>query len=194
MISEGLCTTGNEDGTVNVAPMGPVVDETYTTFLLRPWQGSRTLANLLRTGCAVFHVTDDVELMARAALGDVEPMPALQAAVTIPGFVLKNACRWFELRTETVDANQPRHELRMTVTHRGTIRDCFGFNRAKHAVLEAAILATRLHLLPAEDVRQHLKFLAPAVEKTGGPAEVRAWAVVRAKIESQLSETRELCD
>ena len=35
-------------------------------------------------------------------------------------------------------------------------REFFGFNRAKHAVLEAAILATRVELLPADEILSEL--------------------------------------
>ena len=46
------------------------------------------------------------------------------------------------------DRNEPA-EIVCEVVDRGRLRDFFGFNRAKHAVLEAAILATRTEFLPA---------------------------------------------
>ena len=54
----------------------------------------------------------------------------------------------------------------------------FGFNRAKHAVLEATILATRLHLVPEVDVRKQLESLASPVEKTAGTQEQAAFLLV----------------
>ena len=69
MILEGIVTTLNSDGTVNVAPMGPEVDESLTRLVLKPYQTSTTYGNLQRAGQGVFHVTDDVELLARAAIG-----------------------------------------------------------------------------------------------------------------------------
>ncbi len=50
----------------------------------------------------------------------------------------------------------------------------------------AAILATRRHLLPASHLADELLRLAPLVEKTGGPAEVRAFALLRAEIERPM--------
>src|SRR6478752_2855462 len=61
MIIEGFLTTISADGTVNIAPMGPIVDEDWRRLLFRPFQSSQTFANLRRTGRGVFHVTDDVE-------------------------------------------------------------------------------------------------------------------------------------
>ena len=65
MILEGLVTTLDADGRLNVAPMGPRVDAGFWTFALRPFRPSRTYANLLRHGEGVLHVTDDVTLYSR---------------------------------------------------------------------------------------------------------------------------------
>jgi hypothetical protein len=68
--------------------------------------------------------------------------------------------------------------MEATVVHRLDRRPFSGFNRARHAVLEAAILATRLHLLPAQQVRLHLELLEPAVQKTAGERELQAWQLL----------------
>ena len=65
-----------------------------------------------------------------------------------------------------------------TIVYRGERRPFFGFNRARHAVLEAAILATRLHILSREDVLSALIPMRSAVEKTGGPQELAAFAML----------------
>ena len=69
MILEGVVTTLAPDGTLNVAPMGPKVGRDPGRFVLRPYQTSTTYRNLKATGEGVLHVTDDVFLMARAAIG-----------------------------------------------------------------------------------------------------------------------------
>jgi hypothetical protein len=71
-----------------------------------------------------------------------------------------------------------------TIVHRGERRPFFGFNRARHAVLEAAILATRLHLLSRAEVLSALVSMRSAVEKTGGPAELSAFAMLEEFIRS----------
>ena len=55
--------------------MGPIVDETMQTLVLRPFQTSTTYRNLKQTGCGVFHVTDDVLLLAQAAIGALDVSP-----------------------------------------------------------------------------------------------------------------------
>ena len=63
--------------------------------------------------------------------------------------------------------------------------DFFGFNRARHAVLEAAILATRGHLLPAVEIQAELARLRPWVDKTGEPAEHRAFQFLSEYIQAK---------
>lgn len=178
MILEGIVTTHNDDGTVNVAPMGPIVEPDMGQLHLRPFQTSTTYRNLKRTGEGVLHVTDDVLLFARAALRRVTDIDETQSACIVTGTVLSRACRWYEFRVTTIDDSQERTSIHAEVVHAGRLRDFFGFNRAKHAVLEAAILATRLHLLPITDVQQRLAALAEPVEKTAGEAERQAFAEI----------------
>jgi hypothetical protein len=174
VILEGIVTTINADGSPNISPMGPQVDTEMNHFVLRPFRSSQTYQNLRRTGQGVLHVTDDVEMIARAAVGRLES-PALIPASSIDGFILADACRWYAFQVTELDDHEDRTRIVCAVVDRGRVRDFFGFNRAKHAVLEAAILATRLHLLPLEQVNDELARLSVLVEKTAGPQERRAF-------------------
>jgi hypothetical protein len=188
MILEGLMTTINDDGTPNVSPMGPRVDVALDSFILRPFQTSTTYRNIKRTGRGVFHVTDDVELLARAAIGKLSPLPPLVKADHFDGYILSGACRWFALETESLDDSAPRTTITMRAVRSGTLRDFFGLNRAKHAVVEGAILATRVLLLPREEITAQFAALRPLVEKTGGEAEHRAFALLERFIREVASE------
>src|SRR5581483_12467237 len=98
----------------------------------------------------------------------------------VRGWVLRDACRWYEFRVRDVDSSEERVRIEAEVVHVGRGRDFFGFNRAKHAVLEAAILATRTAFLPPDEIAAEYRRLAVAVEKTGGPAEHEAFALLQA--------------
>ena len=185
MILESIVTTLNEDNSANVSPMGPLTDATMSQFVLRPFNTSQTYRNLKRLGEGVLHVTDDVELMARAAVGQLDPAPMLMDAESIEGKILTDACRWYEFRVIEFDERNPRTELTCEVIHHGRIRDFFGFNRAKHAVLEAAILATRLEFIPAEEVQADFARLAIIVDKTAGRQEHDAFAFLRNVVKSR---------
>ncbi len=175
LILEGLLTTTDERGGPHIAPMGPMVDESITRVVLRPFVTSTTYQHLRRSGQCVLHVTDDVELLARAAVGRLDPLPPMIAATAVEGWILQDACRWFALRVREWGEMRARAEAIAEVVDRARVRDFFGFNRAKHAVIEAAILATRMEMLPAEEIAAEFARLAVLVEKTGGPAERRAW-------------------
>ena len=148
------------------------------TFELRPFNTSRTFANLKRTKMGVLHITDDVELFSRSAIGQLDPLPAIQAAEKIDGNVISDACRWFEFMVEFIDETGSRMNLNCRTVHSHRNRDFWGFNRAKHAVLEAAILATRLEFLPADEIRNQFQRLEGIVDKTGGPQEFTSFRLL----------------
>jgi hypothetical protein len=187
LILESLVTTRNPDGTVNIAPMGPIVDEGMTKLLLRPFKTSMTYQNLARTGCGVCHVTDDVLLLAQAAINRITPEPRLRPAAVVAVDALADACRWYEFRVTAIDASADRAQLHADVVHTERLREFFGFNRAKHAVLEAAILATRVHLSSSAALLEQFAALRVAVEKTAGPREEQAMALLAEYVRAELS-------
>ncbi len=183
MILEGLITTTDAAGGPRLAPMGPSVDGMdFNRFLLRPFPTSLSYQNLLRHPEGVLHITDDALLLARSAIGLVEPFPSTRPAEHVHGFVLADCCRWFEFRIADVDDTDERMRMTAEVVHRGRGREWFGFNRAKHAVVEAAILATRFHLLPREQIEMEFRVFAAIINKTGGPDEHEAMHLLQAHI------------
>lgn len=187
LILEGIVVTQDERGAVNVAPMGPRVDRAVTRLVLRPFQTAQTYRNLRATGCGVFHVIDDVDLLARAAIGQFDPLPRLTPVEAFACPRLADACRWFAFRVESLDDSTERTTIECPVVASGEVRPCFGFNRAKHAVLEAAILATRIGILPAAEITSELARLAIPVQKTAGHQEREAFAFLRKYIEARLT-------
>ncbi len=188
MIVEGIVTSVDASGRLNVAPMGPIVEGDFASLLLRPFQPSTTFSNLSETRCGVFHVVDQVDVIAKAAIGRLDVLPEVEPATRVNGFVLRDCCRWFEFTVNHVDAANPRSQMPSTIVHRGERRSFFGFNRARHAVLETAILATRLHLLTHQEVMDAVRFLAPAVKKTGAASEQAAFDMLHRFILSHYED------
>jgi hypothetical protein len=177
VILEGIVTTLSPQGTLNIAPMGPRVDAAMRRFVFRPFRSSTTYRNLKASGEGVLHITDDVLLLARTAIG-VPVEPATRPAEAVGGRVLVEACRYYEFRVIDCDDREERTTLMAETVAQGWFRDFFGFNRAKHAVVEASILATRVSLLPLEEIFADYRRLAPLVEKTGGPTEREAFLLL----------------
>jgi hypothetical protein len=174
VIIETIVTSTAPDGTINFAPMG--VEWQDDTLVLKPFLETTTFRNVSASRVAVVNLTDDVMLFARAALSDPQ-FPSFPAAV-VRGVVLEAACSWREVEVVSVDDTPPRSRIETRVVHRGFRREFIGFNRARHAVLEATILATRTHLLPMEQICEELGRLQVIVDKTAGPREREAMAFV----------------
>ncbi|HJZ55065.1 MAG TPA: DUF447 domain-containing protein [Gemmataceae bacterium] len=190
MILEGLVTTRNPDGSPHLAPMGPRVAPDFSRFLLRPFPGSTTYRNLLVHPEGVLHVTDDALLIAKAALGSAHPPPPLRPAERVNGFVLADCCRHYEFVVKSIDGSGERVHIEVEVVHTGRHRDFWGFNRAKHAIVEAAILATRLHILRRDEIEAEFEKLWVIVNKTGGPAELEAMAFLEGRLRAADPSTQ----
>jgi hypothetical protein len=190
MILEGVVTTLGPTGEVNIAPMGPRLplplpaSGLVERFTLRPFRTARTYANLAAHPEGVLHVTDDVLLLARAAIGALPSLPPLRPARVVRGVVLVDACRSYEFRISGRDDSQDRAVLEAEVVHTEPGREWLGFNRARHAVLEAAILATRVGILPPAEIEAEFHRLAVLVQKTGGPVEHEAFALLQQHVQA----------
>jgi uncharacterized protein len=175
---ETVVTTTAPDGAVNCAAMGVRWGEEELVFW--PFDATRTLRNLRVHGEAVVHLTDDVLLFVEAALG--HPRPAMRPASAIDGAVIEAANAWREVVVTEIDPDGelPRSRVRARVVASGT-GECqpLGLCRARHAAVEASILASRLKWLGAEHVRAELDRLQELVDKTAGPRERAAMDYVR---------------
>jgi hypothetical protein len=181
VILETIVTTMDGNGVINFAPMG--VEWGEDTIVLKPFLETTTFRNLRESGAAVVNLTDDAMLFAQGAISSPQ-FPSVPATV-IRGAVLRSACSWRELEVLAIDDTPPRSRVDARVVHRGTNREFIGFNRARHAVLEAAILATRTHLLPPEQIREEYARLQVIVDKTAGPRERDAMELLTQYVRSR---------
>jgi len=190
LILEGIVTTVGSAGDVRISPMGSVVDAGMERLVLRPYPTSSTYENLKRSGAGVFHVTDDVLLMARAAVG--RAAAAVERAERVDGYVLADCCRFYEFEVRELDETGERMRIEAHVVRSGRKRDFLGFNRAKFAVVEAAILATRTEFLAAEMIFEEFERLAVLVSKTGGAPEREAFAFLERYVRREAQRTAAL--
>ncbi len=176
---ETVVTTIGSDGVVNCAAMGVRWGEEELVFW--PFDATRTLKNLQSHGEAVVHLTDDVLLFVEAALG--HPRPPMHDASVIAGSVIEEASCWREVVVTEIaptDDELPRSRVRARVVAGGTgTRQPSGLCRARHAAVEASILASRLRWLGGERVCAELDRLQELVDKSAGPRERAAMDYVR---------------
>lgn len=178
VIHETVVTTVAADGTPHVAPMGVRYGDGADApggglVVLMPFRPSTTLDNIAATGAAVLNVVVDVRVFAGCVTGR-KRWPT-EPAERVAGVRLSSALSHVELRLAgRTDADQ-RAVLRMHRVHAAQHAPFVGFNRAQAAVVEGAVLVSRLHLLPASKVETDMTYLQIAIDKTAGPAEREAW-------------------
>ena len=185
MIIETIVTTMDATGAVNIAPMGVEWTGGEEPPVLKPFLETTTYRNVVATRMAVVNLVDDVRIFARAAISN--PDFSVVPAVKIPGVVLESACSWRELEVASIDSTPPRSRIETSIVHRGVRREFIAFNRARHAVLEAAIYATRVHLLDHDFLEAELVRLQVIVDKTAGPAEHEAMSLLASHIRSKVA-------
>jgi len=174
-IFETVVTTRAADGRVHVAPMGVRYQGEHV--VLMPFKPSTTLDNVLATGCAVLNLVTDTRVFAGCVTGrrDWPTVPAEKIA----GARLACALRHVELSlADALDAEQ-RPVLRMAPVHAQDHAPFIGLNRAQAAVVEGAVLVSRLNMLPLQKIETEMAYLQIAIDKTAGPEELEAWGWLR---------------
>ena len=179
MIFETIITTVNAEGITHVTPFGVRYEGEH--ILISPYRPSTTLTNILASKQAVMNLTDDVRVFA-AALTNRQAWALLQTN-KINGFRLADCLQHVELALIEVRDDAVRPQLVMQKIHAENHRHFNGFNRAQAAVIELAVLVSRLHMLPQDKIRSEMQYLQMAIDKTAGENELLAWAWLVEKID-----------
>ncbi len=183
MIRETIVTTASADGAVHMAPLGLIADG--DGWIIAPFHPSKTLDNLRAVPFAVANCTDDVRVFAGCLTGRHQ-WPTV-ASEDVPVRRLSGALAHAELAVERVtdDPQRPRFHCRAlrVVSHAPFL----GFNRAQAAVIEAAILVSRLDMLPRAKIEQEIAYLQIAITKTAGDAEQEAWGWLMERVAATLA-------
>ncbi len=175
MIVETIFSTLDKEEKPNFAPMGLVWGEDVITVL--PFRNTRTYQNLAATGYGIANLSDDVLAYVRCGLYK-KVLPSFPAKV-VPGAVFESTCSWREMEVVSKSGSDDRAELKCRVLHKGWQKDFLGFCRAGNAVIEAAILATRLAIYDRRIVDEKLMYYMKIVEKTGDFKEKQAFRLVQ---------------
>lgn len=170
-IHEVIIGTLNENGNMHYAPMG--TEEVGAHILIQPFKPSATYENLKRHRQCTINYTDDVRVFAGALTGhrDWESHDCDK----IKGGYLAQALSHSELQVAEFIDGDPRTQFHCKIVHNATHAPFRGFNRAQSAVIEAAVLTSRLNMLPPEKIQQEIAYLQIAIEKTAGERELAAW-------------------
>jgi hypothetical protein len=190
VIYETVVSTLAPDGQAHAAPMG--VRYLGDQVVLMPFKPSTTHDNVVTTGHAVLNILTDTRVFAGCVTGRRD-WPLLPTE-KIPGGRLANALSHVELRlAERIDDAQ-RPVLRMARVHEVVHASFAGFNRAQAAVIEGAVLVSRLHMLPPQKVDSEMAYLQIAIDKTAGPGEREAWGWLVDAVRRHRAESAKLAN
>lgn len=186
-IFETVVTTVAPDGRPHVAPMGVRYRDRHV--VLMPFKPSTTLDNIVATGCAVLNIVIDTRVFAGCVTGrrDWPTVPAQH----VTGVRLAAALSHVELRLDEQVDDVQRPVLRMRRVHEATHAPFVGFNRAQAAVIEGAVLVSRLRMLAPEKIDTEMAYLQIAIDKTAGPEEHEAWGWLREAVAAHHQERKE---
>lgn len=184
-IRETIVTTIGGDGVVHIAPLGIIAQD--DGWIIAPFRPSKTLENLSAIPYAVANYTDDMLIFAGCLTGRKEwPLTDVE---NCPVPRLKGALSHSVLQVMSVDDDgmRPRHFCK--VVSEEAHAPFTGLNRAKAAVLELAILVSRLHMLPKDKIDAEIAYLLIAIEKTAGPDELQAWDWLMQRVRDHSTAT-----
>ncbi|MGZ5812781.1 MAG: DUF447 domain-containing protein [Xanthobacteraceae bacterium] len=171
LIRETILTTVSAEGRLHITPIGIIAGG--DGWIIAPFRPSTTLDNLRAVPFAVANHTDDVRIFAGCLTGRQEWPTRASDNVPVPRLV--GALAHVELAVVGVTEDEQRPRFQCVVVGRGLHAPFEGFNRAQAAVIEAAILVSRLHMLPREKIEAEIGYLEAAIEKTAGARETEAW-------------------
>lgn len=182
-IRESIITTVNKAGHVHIAPIGIIAEK--DGWVIAPFRPSVTLDNLAEVPFAIANYSDDVRIFAGCLTGRKHWPTVAVTGFPVPRLAAALAHSVLEVETVDDDAMRPRHFCR--VVQEETHAPFTGFNRAKAAVLELAILVSRLGMLPRDKIEAEVAYLSIAIEKTAGEAEKQAWDWLMQRVGDHLS-------
>lgn len=183
-ILESIVTTRDADDRTHIAPMGVHVAE--RRLLLKPFRPSKTLDNLQREGCAVVNRPDDVRIYAGCLTGRRD-WPTTSAEI-VPCQRLQNCLSHAEVAVESFEDDPLRPTFTCKVLHEGMHAPFRGYNRAQAAVIELAILTSRLDRLPPDKLQREIEYLEIAMEKTAGGSEQEAWEWLMQRVQEHRQQ------
>ena len=186
MIYETIVSSISDNGVPHVTPFGIRMQDGLV--VIAPFKPSTTLSNILSTGHAVVNLTDDVRIFAAPLAG--KPIVDLTTASKINGVRLTDLLAHKELKLVKFEDDETRPQLFLEIVHEEQHQPFQGFNRAQAAVIELAVLVSRLKRLPLEKICGEMNYLTIAIEKTAGPKELEAWGWLVEMVENHKAALR----
>lgn len=177
-ILETIVATKNADGSFHIRPYGLHREGERWIFL--PFKPSAAIENVRAHPFLTVSAPRDVRVFAGILTGRLAPeaVPASQ----IDGARLADCFGHMELEAVEFTDHERRPRFSCRVVHQESHHPFLGYNRAQAAVIEGAILSTRLHMLSKDKIESEMAYLQIAIDKCAGDAELEAWEWVKVRV------------
>jgi len=164
MIIETVVATKAENKYIHLAALGAkFVDD---KVFLYPYQGTKTLANILKEKSGTINIVDKAEYLVKSALGNGSF--ELQSADKTDNYYLADCCHYYEFEMLSFKQMENKYEIEAKIINDKFIREYLGFNRAANLLVEAAVTASRIGISSeAEDLLSFLDKHKRVIFKTG---------------------------
>ncbi len=172
-INEIVAVTFNEDGSLNTAPMGVIVDDASSTRAKIRLYASHTRRNIARGSDVYANVVRDAVVFALAAFDDLSN----EYFASLDPPVLKSALAWCKFKANLSGAYA---ELEL-VDGKVLCGELRAVNRGFSAVIEALVHATRYLVFRKEEFKQRILYYKEICEKCGSEREKEAFRIILEK-------------
>tara|TARA_B100001123_G_C14930899_1_gene875692 strand:+ start:237 stop:776 length:540 start_codon:yes stop_codon:yes gene_type:complete len=178
MIRESIVITTDLENNPHIAPMG--ITFINKKLIISPFVPSKTYLNLKNNPYAVINFTDDVNIFVDSLMGkknfDIKPIKKIK------GFYLRNTLSYLQIKVIKFINNKTRPKFECKIIKKVSLGSFKGFNRAQSSIIEAAILISRINIIPMKKIKKEINYLKIAIEKTAGKKEKIAWNKLMKKI------------
>ena len=181
MIRESIVITTDLKNKPHIAPMGITFQK--KKLIISPFIPSKTYLNLKENPYAVINFTDNVNIFVDTLLG--KKSFTIKPTKKIKSFFLKDSLSYLEIKVIKFIENKVRPKFECKIIKETSLNTFKGFNRAQSSVIEAAILVSRLNILPIKKIKEEIKYLRIAIDKTAGTTEKIAWKKLIKKINNK---------
>jgi hypothetical protein len=188
MIHEVIVTTISNEGIVHIAPMGiRFIDK---QVVISPFKPSTTLNNITENNIATINFIDDVRVFAGIVSRHKKDweLSARTDLEIVPNLTLTNT--FYNVVVNEYQEDDKRPNIICDIKNSAIIKPFLGFNRAQFSVIEAAVLLSRLGMIPMEKIDREIEYLKIGIDKTAGPHELEAWGWIQDKILSYKKDSK----
>ncbi len=184
MIFETIVSTLDKNKEINFAPFG--IKKSKNTILISPFVPSKTLNNLKENKFAVVNYTDRSEFFVDCIVGKIKFKK--EKCKNFPGFFINDALSFDQVTVKKILPDKIRPVFVCEINKSYQLKRFEGHNRARSAIIEACILASRVKMLPKDKIMSELEYLNISVSKTAGDSEKKSWKKISNFINSKINE------